>query len=120
MVVLACAAADDVTAWCLLAFLEGFAQSNWVDSLRITGLTGLYIAAMFYGVRPLLRRALPRLEAAPESKQGIVLLLAAMLLSALVTELIGIHGIFGAFLMGAITRTTAAWPGSFAWESKTW
>jgi Kef-type K+ transport system membrane component KefB len=103
VIALACAAADDVTAWCLLAFLEGVAQDQWTDTLRITGLTGLYIAAMFWVARPLLRRAMPRLESAPESKLGVVFLLAAMLLSAIVTEWIGIHGIFGAFLMGAIT-----------------
>src|SRR5262249_45763073 len=44
---LGCAATDDVTAWCLLAFVVGFAQSRFGDAALTLGLTVAYIGFMF-------------------------------------------------------------------------
>ena len=99
VVALSCAAADDVTAWCLLAFMVGLAKAEMGEALRTVALAVGYIVLMFAVIRPVARRMLQ--EKHPTS--GVVAwLLVALLLSALVTEAIGIHAIFGAFLLGAI------------------
>jgi Kef-type K+ transport system membrane component KefB len=100
---LACAAVDDATAWCLLAFLVALAQANPWSSALTTALTAGYIAFVLVVVRPgavwLARR-----HAQPSEVQQdtLALLLVALLLSALATELMGIHALFGAFLLGAV------------------
>ncbi|HYG73724.1 MAG TPA: cation:proton antiporter [Planctomycetota bacterium] len=98
---LVCAATDDVTAWCLLAFVVGVAQADVGGALMTCGLAVLYIALMFLVVRPLLLRWLER-RSETLSRGVLVFVLAGLLLSALCTEYIGIHAIFGAFLFGAI------------------
>ncbi len=98
---LSCAASDDVTAWCLLAFVLGVAQSQIDSAFWVLLYTGIYLLIMFTFVRPLAIRLLPgphgRLPAG-----RIAWLFAAVLVSALTTEIIGIHAIFGGFLMGVI------------------
>ncbi len=93
------AAVDDVTAWCLLAFVVGVVKAKF-GGLLTAALTLVYVAAMFTLVRPLMRRLLGDRQRAGRPEVAIVFL--AVLLSALVTEAIGIHAIFGAFLMGVI------------------
>ena len=99
---LGCAAADDVTAWCLLAFVVGVAQSNLTAAVMTIGLAVGYIAFMFLLVRPLAHRWLHSTEESTVSSGLIAWVIVALLVSALVTEAIGIHAIFGAFLLGAV------------------
>jgi Kef-type K+ transport system membrane component KefB len=88
-----CAAVDDVSAWCILAFVVAIVQSSGPgDVLRVTALSVLYVIAMFTIARPLLAR----LTSVP-----VWLACCVALLSAFVTEQIGVHAIFGAFLAGA-------------------
>jgi Kef-type K+ transport system membrane component KefB len=61
-----------------------------------------YIAGMFLVVRPLAGRIVGRWGAEPLSRGRVALVFAGLLLSALATEAIGIHAIFGAFLLGAV------------------
>jgi K+:H+ antiporter len=96
---LTCAAADDVTAWCLLAFVVAVAQAKMASAWLTAGLTVGYLALMLGAVRPLAARKLARLEPSQEVVAGIFV---ALLLSALATEYIGIHAVFGAFLLGAV------------------
>jgi Kef-type K+ transport system membrane component KefB len=95
------AAIDDVTAWCLLAFVVGVVRAK-LDSLLWTfALTIVYIGVMFGLIAPLVRRFL--VSQADDGQSGRAVVAAAivgLLLSALVAEGIGIHAIFGAFLMG--------------------
>jgi Kef-type K+ transport system membrane component KefB len=96
---LACAALGDATAWCLLAFVVGVAQATVSVALIVIGLTALYIAFMFLIARPIVARLLT----APSLTRGTsALIFVALLLSALATEFIGVHAIFGAFLLGAV------------------
>jgi len=98
------AAIGDVTAWCMLALLVSLAQNTYGNAIRTTGLTVVYIAGMFFLGGPLMRKFIPWLEKFDRLTQGgIAAFFVALLLSALATELIGIHAIFGAFLLGAIT-----------------
>ena len=101
IVALSCAASDDVTAWCLLAFVVGVAQANITGAFWVFIWTALYLTVMFFVVRPLGIRYLRRTNGEP-SPTRIASLFAVVLTSAFVTELIGIHAIFGAFLVGVL------------------
>jgi Kef-type K+ transport system membrane component KefB len=57
---------------------------------------------MLMAVRPMLGRLCQRWEKDEPTRGQIALVLIAVLLSALITEAIGVHAIFGAFLLGAI------------------
>ncbi|HEU4407314.1 MAG TPA: cation:proton antiporter [Polyangiaceae bacterium] len=99
VIALTCAAADDVTAWCLLAFVVAVAQARLASAWLTAGLTLGYLALMLAVVRPLVARRLSRV--AP-GQDAVAAVFVALLLSALATEYIGIHAIFGAFLLGAV------------------
>ena len=100
-VALACAAVDDVTAWCLLAVVVGVVQAGTGSALMVIVLTLVFIAATFGIVRPCIAYVVNRAHQEPHD--GYVALgVAGLLISALVTEAIGIHALFGAFLFGAV------------------
>jgi Kef-type K+ transport system membrane component KefB len=102
-IALACAAADDVTAWCLLAFVVSFVQAEAGSVFLTVALTGGFIAAMVLFVRPLLLRFVRWHESNEYLSQNtFALVCVGLLVSSLATELIGIHALFGAFLLGAI------------------
>lgn len=103
VVALSCAATDDVTAWCLLAIVVGVAQAQVSQGLYVTVGALAFILAVFFLVRPLVRRVVRRWPEEGSLPQGAVAgVFVAVLLSALATESIGIHAVFGAFLLGAI------------------
>jgi Kef-type K+ transport system membrane component KefB len=106
-VALTCAAVDDVTAWCLLAFVVGVAQASLRSAAIVGVLTALFVAAMFLLVRPLAARLLAR-AGSTIGRDVIALALLGVLVSSLTTEAIGIHAIFGAFLLGAIVPSDSA------------
>ena len=99
---LACAAVGDVTAWCLLAFVVGVVQSSAGSALLVSVTTLGFIAVVFVVVRPLVITWTRRFETREPDTGAIALALVAMLVAALATEDIGVHAIFGAFLMGAV------------------
>jgi K+:H+ antiporter len=98
---IACAAVDDVTAWCLLAVVVAIAKANGLGGSLVTiGLTLLFIAFMLFGVRPRIARLVERW---PHARMGTGMLAAVFIFvfaSSLTTEVIGIHALFGAFLAG--------------------
>lgn len=104
-IALTCAAIDDVTAWCILAFVVSVARARGLGhAARTTLLAGLYIVVMLTVVQPILRRlAAPRVVRKGVTQNGIALILLLLLASAWLTELIGIHALFGAFLLGAVS-----------------
>jgi Kef-type K+ transport system membrane component KefB len=102
VVAMTCAATDDATAWCLLAFVVGVVQSREGSAVLASVMTVAYIAVMFALVRPAVARWCRRLDAGAIDRDVIAGVIVAALISALVTEWIGIHAIFGAFLMGAV------------------
>jgi Kef-type K+ transport system membrane component KefB len=103
MLALTCAAIDDVTAWCLLAFVVSITQATVGAAFLTLMLTIVYIAVMFLLIRPAILLALPWFENVERLNQGgLALIVVALMLSALATEFIGVHAIFGAFLLGAI------------------
>jgi Kef-type K+ transport system membrane component KefB len=102
-IALACAAVDDATAWCLLAFVVSVVKAEPGHALITMGLTASYIAVMLVLVRPLVLRFVRWHETSPAlSQSGFAGVCMALLFSALATEMIGIHALFGAFLLGAL------------------
>jgi Kef-type K+ transport system membrane component KefB len=100
---LTCAAIDDVTAWCLLALTISVAQARPGAAFATLVLTLGYVALMFVVVRPIVERICREQEVCGQLPSGAVAAgLLALLVSALLTELIGVHALFGAFLMGAM------------------
>jgi len=146
VVALSCAAADDVTAWCLLALVVGVTRSDVGGALMVMVCALAYIVLMFVAVRPIMGRIVARwerppgnavaangirepggplalipspvdageggeplraaraLEVIPEQlpRGAVTFVFVAVLVSALTTEAIGIHAIFGAFLLGVM------------------
>jgi Kef-type K+ transport system membrane component KefB len=101
---LASAAIDDVTAWCLLAAVIAIAKTGSLSgSLYTIGLSIVYIAIMLFVVRPFMKR-LGDVYRTREvvNKSVIAFIFLILLCSAFVTQLIGIHPLFGAFLAGVI------------------
>lgn len=103
-IAITCAAVDDVTAWCLLAFVVSIVRASDLMQAGITTLLAMgYIAFMLLAVRPFLARLGARVASREGLTQNVVAgTLLLLLASAWATELIGIHALFGAFLFGAV------------------
>jgi Kef-type K+ transport system membrane component KefB len=99
---LSCAAINDVTAWCLLAFVVGVAKAQMGEGLFVTVGALLYIAFMLLLARPVLEWITKRWDGEQHARTLVTFIFVALLLSALAAEAIGIHAIFGAFLLGLI------------------
>ena len=101
---LSAAAVDDILAWTLLAFVYAVVKGDSpLSVVRIVALSAVFVTVMFAVVRPLLARMLAWYERAGRvTPDMLAVVLVGVLLSALITERIGIHEIFGAFLFGAI------------------
>ncbi|HZS10035.1 MAG TPA: cation:proton antiporter [Blastocatellia bacterium] len=100
-----CAAVNDVTAWCILAGIivvvraSGLPLPLW---LIVAGL-GAFILVMLFVVR----RALRKLVVLYEKRGGLThdslaLILLVVLASGWITESLGVHALFGAFLAGIV------------------
>jgi Kef-type K+ transport system membrane component KefB len=101
MTALACAAVGDVAAWCILAILVGMVQMQ-SGGARILLATVAFVAAMLVVVRPLVHRWAVRQTPQQAGNGAITVALLGCLLSAAMTEWIGIHALFGAFLFGLV------------------
>jgi len=102
--VITCAAADDVTAWCILAAVIAIVKAgSFISSLYIIALSVGYVLLMLFVVRPFLKR-IGELYSNKENitKQVVAIFFLTLLISAYTTEVIGIHALFGAFMAGAI------------------
>lgn len=95
------AAVDDVAAWGLLALVMGVAQAHVWRAVAALALTLVFVLLMVTLVRPAL------VHAAHASRGGVsntvlAVMMLAVLASAAVTEALGVHAIFGAFLLGTL------------------
>jgi len=99
-----CAAADDVTAWCLLAAAIAIVKAGSITSSLFTiGLAVAYIVFMLYAIKPWLQKMSDkRIKAEKIDKTVIGISFFLLLLSAYFTEIIGIHALFGAFIAGVV------------------
>ena len=100
---LTCAAVDDVTAWCLLAVAIAVARTgDFAGAIPTIIASIVYIGLMLTVGRWFLKGlAKHYLRAGRLSQLLLAGIYMGVVASALITELIGIHLIFGAFLLGA-------------------
>ena len=98
---LSAAAVDDVTAWLLLSVIIALisASSMLVVAWTLIALV-VFLALMLALLRPLLRVWYERYQ--PSENTAAAVLLFLLLFSALATQVIGIHVIFGAFIAGTL------------------
>jgi Kef-type K+ transport system membrane component KefB len=103
-IALTCAAVNDVTAWCILALVIAIVNATGVVvSLATVLFTVLFAAAMLFIVRPQLSRLVKETpRSSLHSRRLIGAMLAFVLVCALITETIGIHALFGAFVAGVV------------------
>jgi Kef-type K+ transport system membrane component KefB len=103
-IVITCAAADDITAWCILAAVIAIVKAgSFVSSLYIIGLALAYVCIMIFMVKPFLKRIGELYSTKSKlNKPVVAIFFLTLILSSYATEVIGIHALFGAFMTGAI------------------
>jgi len=102
---LASAAIDDISAWFLIALASAVAAASgsFGDVAKTIGLAAAFLLLMVFGARRLLARAATAYDEAGRVPVGwIMAIFAGVLISAYLTEEIGVAVIFGAFVMGAV------------------
>lgn len=102
---IACAATDDVTAWCVLAFVVAVAKAASLGASVVTvGMVMLFVGFMLLFIKPRLPRWIDR--ASPPGTvpgKGVIAgVLVLLFTCALVTDVLGIHALFGSFLAGVV------------------
>jgi Kef-type K+ transport system membrane component KefB len=102
-IAITCAAIDDITAWCLLAFVVAVARTRLLDAMWTLLLSLVFVT----GVLTLGRRGMRALARSEEGRSelsagALSTTFAALLLCAFATEWIGIHALFGAFVLGGV------------------
>jgi Kef-type K+ transport system membrane component KefB len=103
-IVITCAAADDITAWCLLAAVIAIVKAgSFVSSLYVIGMAVAYVLLMLFVVKPFLKRIGDLYGSKSKlNKPVVAIFFLTLIISAYTTEVIGIHALFGAFMTGAI------------------
>jgi Kef-type K+ transport system membrane component KefB len=103
-IAITCAAVDDITAWCILAALIALVKAgSFVSSLYTIALASVYVLIMFMIIRPFLKR-LGDISTIRDgiNRPVVVVFLVTLLASSYISEIIGIHALFGAFIAGVI------------------
>jgi Kef-type K+ transport system membrane component KefB len=103
-IVITCAAADDITAWCILAAVIAIVKAGSVlSAIYIIFMAVAYVFVMLKIVQPFLKRLGDKHSNKESlSKPVVAIFFITLLISAFATEVIGIHALFGAFLAGVI------------------
>jgi len=97
VVAIACAAVDDVSAWCLLAGVTAYvrAATGGASFVRTVVLLAAFAAAALALLPPVLKKLVSGSPAACLPVAAVCLLTCGAM-----TEAIGVHALFGAFLAG--------------------
>ncbi|MBV6881108.1 cation:proton antiporter [Epilithonimonas ginsengisoli] len=103
-IVITCAAADDITAWCILAAVIAIVKAgSFSGSVFVILMAVLYVFLMIKLVKPFLTRiAESQKEKGFINKALVAVFFLVLIISSYATEVIGIHALFGAFMAGAI------------------
>jgi len=102
---LACAATNDVMAWSVLAVVVAIVKAGGLATAFLSmGLVLVFIAVMVFGIKPRLPGWIGHavLEGGTAGKGVMAGVLVFLFGSALVTDVIGIHALFGPFLAGVV------------------
>ncbi|MDR1610014.1 MAG: cation:proton antiporter, partial [Candidatus Symbiothrix sp.] len=103
-ITLSSAANGDITAWCLLAMVISIAQAGSILSAMFNILfSALYLLFMFVIARPFMQMV-GQLYHNEEviDKKLVAFIFMALITSSLLTEILGLHALFGAFIAGVI------------------
>jgi Kef-type K+ transport system membrane component KefB len=102
---IACAATDDVTAWTVLAFVVAIAKASHLGAAVLTmGLVLVFVALMLFWIKPRLPGWFGQaaIEGGLPGKGVMAGVMVLVFASALTTDVIGIHALFGSFLAGVV------------------
>lgn len=101
---IACAAVDDATAWCLLAVVVSIAKADGLGGAGLTVAAAvLFSGAMLLLLKPYAERLGEDADGGePQREKFLWAALTLVFVSSLITEYIGIHALFGAFLAGVV------------------
>ncbi len=99
--VMTCALAGDVTAWILLALVIAFVGVSSFAGVLLTAALTTVFAILLFALRPWLTRILEA-PGAHRVRTVVQSVIVGVLVCATATEWIGVHAIFGAFLLGLV------------------
>lgn len=101
---LICAAINDITAWCLLAVIIAVVKAgSFASSIYTIVFAIAYVFLMVSVVRPFLKKIVSSSKSDISlNKTLVVIVFLVLLISSFITETIGIHALFGAFMAGTI------------------
>ncbi|MCE7072782.1 cation:proton antiporter [Dyadobacter sp. CY327] len=104
MMVITCAATDDITAWCILAAVIAIVKAgDFVSSIYTILLAAAYVLFMLKVLKPILKRLGDHYSYREGLTKPVVgLFFLVLIFSSYCTEVIGIHALFGAFMAGVI------------------
>lgn len=104
IIAITCAAIDDISAWCILAIVIAVVKAASMISALLTVVMAIgFVLVMLNVVRPFLKK-LGEVYSNKEtlSLNIVAIIFGILLISAYITEVIGIHALFGAFMAGVI------------------
>jgi Kef-type K+ transport system membrane component KefB len=103
-VALGAGAIDDVTAWCLLAVVLASFDDNTARAFFSIGGGIIFVLVAIFVLRPILARLQHKLldQSGSLSEVGLTVGLGCMALGSWFTDLIHLHAVFGAFVVGAM------------------
>lgn len=98
------AANGDITAWCIVAVIMAIAQAGAPISAVFTVLfAAVYMLIMFYVIKPLFKIIGTAYNNKEVANLGLfALIFLTLLASSYVTEILGLHALFGAFIAGVV------------------
>lgn len=107
VVILSAGVVDDTVGWLILSLIAGAASQGHVEVghfLVTLGATGAFLAAVAFVVYPLSRLLMAAAVRFRTPDTDLVLVVILAFLCAAVTEYIGVHAVFGAFIAGTMLR----------------
>jgi Kef-type K+ transport system membrane component KefB len=97
---LAAGAIGDAAAWCILAVMLSRMNENWTGAALANGGGAAYVLATFFGGRRVLARFLRSGPDGGISPSTLAVVLSLLMIAAWYTDFVGIHAVFGAFVLG--------------------
>ena len=100
-----CAAMNDAAAWCILALVVAIAKARSLGAAGFSmALVVVFVGVMLFWIKPRLPRLLDRaLKRDGNPGNGVMAgVVAFVFASALATDVMGIHALFGSFLAGVV------------------
>lgn len=100
-----CAAMNDVTAWCILALVVAIAKARSLGAAGFSiALVVVFVGVMLFWIKPRLPLLLDRsLKHGGNPGNGVLAgVVAFVFASAMATDVMGMHALFGSFLAGVV------------------